>query len=390
MAKQFKKLAFKGAVLAAGLAYLYQQNFKIKTSHYFVENPHFTGGLDGLRIAQLSDLHFPKQRVASQEIIDQVAQARPDLIFMTGDIIQGDQVFDEKELFNFAKALVDLAPVFAVYGNHEAGSALARRMESVLSAAGVTFLNDQAVSLEFAGDPITIMGLLEKPNRRFLQGDALRYIQLSPEQIGQPKLLLAHHPEAFLRYHEDMAKSPDLVFTGHAHGGQIRLPGLGGLFAPGQGEFPKYTAGLFHIPGQPQKQIVVSRGIGASAFPVRINNQPELVVVDLTPAKHALSQHLQDQIDQASQAAGAWSPSQVHDYFDRTASQTLQARADLNQNSLGQSPATQSVAEDFLAEDPYRVKPSLAGYRLDSKTQDPVTDTVADQYITIKEEKIIR
>src|SRR5699024_8580488 len=112
--------------------------------------------------------------------------------------------------------------------------------------------------------------------------DALRTVDLTAEQMAQPKILLAHHPEAFLRYHENINKSPDLVLSGHAHCGQIRVPGIGGLFAPNQGKLPKYTSGVFYLPGKPDKQMEVSRGNAASSFPIRLNNRSDVIAIHIT------------------------------------------------------------------------------------------------------------
>ena len=97
-------------------------------------------------------------------------------------------------------------------------------------------------------------------------------LHLSPNTYT---VLLSHRPELFDVY---VANNVDLVLTGHAHGGQIRLPFIGGLVAPGQGLFPKYDAGLFE---RDDTQMIVSRGLGNSIFPVRINNRPHLVVITL-------------------------------------------------------------------------------------------------------------
>lgn len=267
---------------ASASAYLYYQNCTVQTTTYFAESPKFQGALTGFTIAQLSDLHFPNRLIKLNKLIKKTAAIKPNIIVLSGDLIAGDLWIEDNKLFEFGQHLVDIAPTFAVFGNRELNSPVTRKMEAVLTQAGVQFLHDEAVTYSYHGEPITIMGLLEKRSRNALLGDALRYITLTPEQIKQPKILIAHHPEAFIRYHEDITKSPDLVLTGHAHGGQIRVPGIGGLFAPDQGVLPKYTEGVFFIPGNPTKLMIVSRGIGPTSFPLRINNRPEIVAIQLT------------------------------------------------------------------------------------------------------------
>lgn len=280
----FVKCLRNGFLIGAGAAaYLYYQNYTIQTTEYYVESPRYAGALTGFTIAQLSDLHFPDQRVSFSALIEKTADIKPDIIVLSGDIITGSLENGElDQLFEFGKGLVQLAPTFAVFGNHDLASPISRQMERVLIEAGVQFLHDDAITYSYRGVPITIMGLMEKRHLDALHGDALRFINLTSAQLQQPKILIAHHPEVFLRYHEDIAKSPDLVIAGHAHGGQVRLPKIGGLYSPGQGKLPKYTSGVFFTPGNLSKSMVVSRGIGASSFPLRINNRPEIVSIQLT------------------------------------------------------------------------------------------------------------
>lgn len=281
--RHIKQLMTYGAMAAGLAAYLYWQNYRIKTTRYYVTSPVYANGLEGVTIAQISDLHYPNQRVDLDDLVNQVAAIQPDIIVFTGDnIAKQTQDFDQNLFFAFASALRTIAPVYAVSGENDLASPLSRQAEHLLMQAGVVFLNDQAVTVTVADQEICLIGLAEKLSRRFLLGDALRYVHLTKDQEKQVKLLLAHHPEAFLRYHENIQKSPDLVLTGHAHGGEVRIPGIGGIKAKNQGFLPKYTEGVFHIPGNPDKKMVVSRGIGQGDWPLRLNNQAELLAVTLT------------------------------------------------------------------------------------------------------------
>jgi hypothetical protein len=149
---------------------------------------------------------------------------------------------------------------------------------------GIRFLDDEAISVLAKGrKPVVIMGLSDKSSAiQKIAKDFLKKIRLRKDWQGQTRLLLAHRPEHFLKYHIDPEKSADITFAGHAHGGQIRIPRLGGLYAPGQGRMPRHTEGVYLLPTDPEKKLVVSRGIGGSSFPFRINNRPEMVVVTLT------------------------------------------------------------------------------------------------------------
>jgi predicted MPP superfamily phosphohydrolase len=317
MAKKSAFNTFLGlGTLALGAAYVRWQNYTVGTTDYFVENPRFSDSLNGFTIAHLSDLHLPDQKVDLNAILDHVYQMQPNIIAITGDIIQTDAAqLDEATLFTFFKALTDIAPTFATFGNHDAVSLQHNLLVRTMGAAGIVHLNDRAITYTYKGQPLTLIGLDDKMNKYFLTGDALRTVELTTEQMAQPKILLAHHPEAFLRYHENINKSPDLVLSGHAHGGQIRIPGIGGLFAPNQGRLPKYTSGVFYLPGNPDKQMVVSRGIGASTFPVRLNNRPEVVAVHLTTDIDRAVEGLTQSIDYVTSQEGGITKQDLTDQY---------------------------------------------------------------------------
>lgn len=158
-------------------------------------------------------------------------------------------------------------------GNHEARLSFHeyKELEDGLLDIGVTVLRNGEVIIEKDGAQISLIGL-DDPN--FGQGiNAERINRIS--QNNNFSILLSHRPEYYDRYRMSVA---NLVLAGHAHGGQVRLPFIGGLLAPGQGLFPKYDAGLYQ---EGDFAMIVSRGIGNSAVPIRFNNQPEIVVIEL-------------------------------------------------------------------------------------------------------------
>ncbi|MDO4680513.1 MAG: metallophosphoesterase [Aerococcus sp.] len=286
--------------------YYYYQNYTLGTTDYWVESPKYADGLEGMTIVQLADLNFPNQKVPLDKIVSATAEANPALIALTGNTIAPDGVFDHQELVHMINQLVNIAPTFAIYGTNDIHSPLGRRAEQVMTDAGVHFLNDEAITYEFHGTPITVMGLMEKQNKRFLMNAPLEMITLTKEQQEQPKILLAHHPEAFRKYHYDPVKSPDLVLAGHAMGGGIRLPFVGPLYADQQGYQPDYTDGVFGLPSDPYRTMVVSRGIGRPASYVRINNRPEVVAVHLTASVRSTSDSMVQAIEDETRANGGW------------------------------------------------------------------------------------
>lgn len=234
-------------------------------------------GFDGYKIVQISDLHNKRFGKNQQRLMAKITAERPDLIAVTGDLVDSRHT-DIAVAMEFIRAAVAIAPVYYVPGNHEADVEEYGELLIQLADAGVTVLSDAAVALERGGDTVTLLGLADP---KFLTGvpaaerpermeETLSGLLTEGEALN---ILLSHRPELFDLYARAGA---DLVFCGHAHGGQIRLPLIGGLFAPNQGLFPEYTAGAYE---SGETTMVVSRGLGGSVFPLRVFNRPEVVTV---------------------------------------------------------------------------------------------------------------
>ena len=232
-------------------------------------------GFDGFRIAQVSDLHNAEFGAGNEKLLERLRRAEPDIIVITGDLVDSRRT-DISAAAAFAEAACDIAPVYYVTGNHEARLDFEEDIEPALSASGVRVLRNEAVYLERGGARIMLAGM-DDPG--FTSGGtAAERARSELERLPETEIytvLLAHRPELIETYADYGA---DLVLSGHAHGGQVRLPFAGGLFAPGQGLFPEYDAGLYEYGGT---DLVVSRGLGNSLFPLRFNNRPELVVITL-------------------------------------------------------------------------------------------------------------
>lgn len=278
------KSLLKTAVLAGTAAYLHLQNTWIQKTEYTIPVKHLAPENEGLKIVQLSDIHLPKEKINLNKLIDMTKAAEPDFIFLTGDQIQGEALFDPTVAEKLFRKLAAIAPTYAITGNHDRHSPMFHIAVDLYKKNGIRLLDDEAISVVAKGrKPIVIMGLSDKSSAiQKITKDFLKKIRLRKDWQGQTQLLLAHRPEHFLKYHTDPEKSADVTFAGHAHGGQIRIPKVGGLFAPGQGRMPQHTEGVYLLPTDPDKKLVVSRGIGGSSFPFRINNRPEMVVVTLT------------------------------------------------------------------------------------------------------------
>lgn len=229
----------------------------------------------GFKIAQISDLHNAEFGTDNQKLIDILKSEAPDAIVITGDLIDARRTNTEIAE-SFARRCMEIADCYYVPGNHEArlGSTY-DAFESALIADGVNVLRNGSVRIRKGMDAIRIVGVDDPAFAK--ASDTITNLDAALEALSSDDftILLAHRPELIDEYSK---WGIDLVLSGHAHGGQIRLPGIGGLYAPGQGFFPKYTSGNYTVG---DTEMIVSRGIGNSAFPLRVNDRPEVVIVTL-------------------------------------------------------------------------------------------------------------
>lgn len=240
----------------------------------------------GYRIAQVSDLHDAQFGENHAKLMKLLKKSEADILLLTGDIVDAHRTDIEQSL-DFIRQAAERMPVYYVPGNHEAairGRGDYEILKQGLTDCGVILLEDSKTRLEKDRQYVTLIGLMEQGfhsspdvadeilQRSLVCGEQLA--ALTEEDDGY-RILLSHRPEMFATY---AAMDVDLTFSGHAHGGQFRLPLLGGLYAPGQGILPQYDGGLYK---QGNSQMIVNRGLGNSGFPVRFNNRPELVVVEL-------------------------------------------------------------------------------------------------------------
>ena len=256
-------------------------NTALMVNTVIISSSRIPAAFSGFGIAQVSDLHNAEFGENNAKLLKLLSESKPDIIVITGDFIDASHT-DVGIALGFAQESVKIAPTYFVTGNHEASSPQYDTLKSGLEAAGVIVLEDEAVSLERNGESIALMGLADPDFT--VKGDMFGEVpamvstkleNLNDGEGGGYTILLSHRPELFETY---VGSGIDLVFAGHAHGGQFRLPLIGGLIAPNQGLFPKFDAGLYT---DGSTDLVVSRGIGNSIIPFRFNNRPEFVLVEL-------------------------------------------------------------------------------------------------------------
>lgn len=255
-------------------------NKALMVSEISISSDHLPSSFSGYRIAHISDLHNTQFGEENATLLQMLSECQPDIIVITGDLIDAQHT-DVEVAICFAQKAVQIAPTYYVTGNHEASSSQYDTLKTELKDTGVTLLEDEIVYLEQDGEVIALLGI-DDPNFT-IKGDLFDEV---PAMVNTKlksmleydtvySVLLSHRPELFETY---VACGVDLVLSGHAHGGQFRLPFIGGLIAPDQGLFPKYDSGLYT---DGITNMVVSRGLGNSIIPFRFNNRPEVVLVEL-------------------------------------------------------------------------------------------------------------
>lgn len=265
------------ALIAAAAAFLIKDSRDdLEISRYEVASQKLPESFDGFKIVQLSDLHGAEFGEDGMELVDKVGSLEPDMIALTGDFVtdEGDLAAVEK----LAARLVKLCPVYFVSGNHEFGSGLAVKVRNILERAGVKYLSNEYLTINRGEDEILLGGV----------EDPLAYADmLSPDKLAQKmndaapdafKILLGHRNYWMTEYPE---LPVDLIFCGHAHGGLIRIPGVGGLIGTDRRLFPDFDAGEYN---NGRYTLIVSRGLGNSVPIPRIFNRPEIVCVELLSA----------------------------------------------------------------------------------------------------------
>ena len=280
-ARQMRKIVLAICVLAAvvlTLAWMIWENSAPVVTDIRVVDEEIPDEFVGFRIALVSDLHNVE---FWPEIIGLLEDEKPDIIAMTGDIVDARRI-DMDRAVEFAHQAAQIAPCYYVTGNHDGWLVEYEKLEAGLSEAGVRVLHNEALEIVRGSGSITLAGIDDAVfvNEGKIEGD---YAEIAAPLLEQAlsgaegfAVLLAHRPELFETYARHGAA---LTLSGHVHGGQARLPLIGGLYGPDQGLFPKYDAGLYEEYGA---ALAVSRGIGNSSIPLRFNNRPEVVMIELS------------------------------------------------------------------------------------------------------------
>lgn len=270
-------LAMLAAVFCIGIVW---GNRAVELSKITIISNRLPASFSSFKIAHISDFHNTKFGKDNIKLIQMLEEAKPDIIVITGDLADSRHT-DLDIALSFAGRIMNIAPVYYVTGNHESRLAEYNVLEKGLKDAGVIVLSDESHELKKNNEVIRLVGL-----------DDPQFMPLSEREGKIPYLinnklkklitdsstftvLLSHRPELFETY---AANDIDLVLCGHTHGGQFRIPFIGAPIVPDQGLFPEYDAGLFT---DNNTNMIVSRGLGNSIIPFRINCRPEVILITL-------------------------------------------------------------------------------------------------------------
>ena len=243
---------------------------------------------NSIKIVQLSDLHSKEFGKDNKKLLNKVLNENPDLILLTGDLIDCTSI-RYKEIINFISKMSEKIPTYYIPGNHETRAEKYKEIIKKLRKNNVNVLLNEIRTININGNKVNILGLVEE------QGSSEAYIKRAKGEFEYKdysiifnefcklpgiKIVLSHYPENFKAIGDKSYYKYkfDLMFSGHAHGGQFRIPLIGGLYAPAQGIFPKYTAGIHK---GIKNNLIIRRGLGNSGFPLRLFNKPEIVVVTI-------------------------------------------------------------------------------------------------------------
>ena len=268
--KKHKRFLIFGFVCVCFVIFFLYQNKHLVLDNFIVQSEKISCDLDGFKIVQISDLHNANFGRDNDKLLILIKNHNPDIVVITGDMVDSNHTNINRALA-FAQKVQEICPTYYVTGNHEywLDEKDLDILLSGLRARGITILENECVNIEKGNSSFILAGL----DDRNLSDNTLANIL--QDHKGEFAVVLAHEPQYIFNY---SGEKVDLVLSGHAHGGQFRLPLIGGVVAPDQGFNPQYTDGEYKIN---DTTMIVSRGLGNSIIPVRLFNYPEIVCVEL-------------------------------------------------------------------------------------------------------------
>jgi len=250
------------------------QTNSIEVTEFTYANPKIPADFEGFKIVQLSDVHNKSFGKDQSKLLKLIEEARPDVIVITGDLID-DNTRNLDSIEALFAGTAAIAPVYYVEGNHDRVPEYYKSVRNIAKQHGVIFLENEEVTLTRNQSAIKLAGIADPMHfsSEAEYEDALKKLMGQGDEFT---ILLSHRPERIELYEKYGA---DVCFTGHAHGGQIALPFIGPVIAPQQGLFPEYTSGMYQ---SGDTTMFVNRGLGTVVIPVRLFARPQIVCVTLS------------------------------------------------------------------------------------------------------------
>ncbi len=270
-------------ILILTVAYIFWGNKSLVLKKYNVSNENIPKSFNGYKIIQVSDLHNDKFGKDNIKLINMIKESKPDIITITGDVVDSRRT-NINTAINFVDEAIKIAPVYYITGNHESRvTEDFEILENSFNELGVTTLRGENISLHKGNETIQLIGIddfnyykdddYKKEDKEKVFNKITEHIK-SLKKDDSYSILLTHRPALFDYY---VKSDVNLILAGHTHGGQFRIPFIGGIYASNS-LFPKLDAGMFT---KDNSTIIISRGLGNSLFPFRLNNRPEVVLVEL-------------------------------------------------------------------------------------------------------------
>lgn len=277
--KRFLLILLISLWFAIFFIHIYDCENRLKFTDYHLKTDEIKSTV---KIAFISDLHHKEFGKNNINLVTAISEKEPDLIAVGGDMVTaGDTTHNV--VIKLLKQLTKIAPTYYVLGNHELGYINLKKLKKDISKTGTTILDNsmQKLKIPHKNETITIGGLTNYPfydtyapdfeneDRYFLD----EFIEHSKNNYS---ILLAHQPECYIWKLNEM--DLDLIISGHTHGGIIQIPFIGGVYAPNQGLFPEYDKGYF---SSDTAQMIITSGLGNTTFVPRLNNQPEICIIQV-------------------------------------------------------------------------------------------------------------
>lgn len=277
--KKYFSLMLFSLLLSVFISYICHCENSLKITNYTVTTDKINGSV---KIAFISDLHNKEFGSDNINLVNAISEEKPDIIALGGDMISSTDT-QHDVVITLLNQLTKIAPTYYIWGNHERTYVNFNQLEKDIKNTDAVLLDNEMERISVNGDTLTIGGLTDFPYYEFYAPDYEnedRYFldAFRQQQSENFSILLAHQPEFYFWNPKEMEL--DLILSGHTHGGVIQIPCIGGLYAPNQGFFPEYDKGYFSTD---TAQIVITSGLGNTVPLPRLNNEPEICMVNICP-----------------------------------------------------------------------------------------------------------